>query len=146
MPDRTIAIHDVLQAYKAAVFAKDVGAYIALFDDNVRIFDMWQDWSCQGRAKWRASTEAWFNSLGSERVLVEVDEVNVHIADALATLDGFVKFSAQSSEGAILRSLTSRLTWILEPRNDRWKVVHQHTSAPIEFKTTKAIFSRNKDD
>jgi ketosteroid isomerase-like protein len=146
MSDRTIVIHDMLHAYKAAVFAKDVDAYIALYDDNVRIFDMWQDWSCQGGAEWRASTEVWFNSLGNERVLVDTDEVNVHIADTLATLDGFIGFSAQSPEGAILRSLTSRLTWILELRNPGWKIVHQHTSAPIDFKTTKAIFSRGKDN
>jgi ketosteroid isomerase-like protein len=38
------AVEKVLQNYKAAVLAKDVNAYIALYDDNIRIFDMWQEW------------------------------------------------------------------------------------------------------
>jgi ketosteroid isomerase-like protein len=83
--------------------------------------------------------------LGTERVLVEDDSVIIHIADTLATLDGFIIFTAQSAEGAELRSLTSRLTWILEFSEHPWKIVHQHTSAPIEFQTTKAIFNRKRD-
>ena len=98
-------IEKVLQDYKAAVLAKDVNAYIALYDDNIRIFDMWQEWSNHGAAEWRISAEGWFHSLGTERVLVEDDSVIIHVADTLATLDGFIKFTAQSAEGAELRSL-----------------------------------------
>jgi len=34
-------ITDVLNAYAAAVLAKDVDAFMALYDDEVSIFDMW---------------------------------------------------------------------------------------------------------
>jgi ketosteroid isomerase-like protein len=90
MPDGSTAIQKVLQNYKAAVLAKDVNAYIALYDDNVRIFDMGQEWSNRGAPEWRISAEDWFNSLGAERVLVEDDSVIIHVADTLATLDGFI--------------------------------------------------------
>ncbi len=42
MSDGSKAIQKVLQDYKAAVLAKDVDAYIALYDDSLRIFDIWQ--------------------------------------------------------------------------------------------------------
>jgi SnoaL-like domain len=70
----------------------------------------------------------------------------IHVAGTLATLDGFIKFTAQSAEGAELRSLTSRSTWILEFSEHQWKIVHQHTSAPIDFKTTKALFNRKRTE
>lgn len=31
----------VLDAYKAAVAAKDVDAFVALYDQDVRVFDLW---------------------------------------------------------------------------------------------------------
>jgi len=41
-----------------------------------------------------------------------------------------------------LRSLDSRLTMTLRQRDDGWKLVHEHTSSPIDFETTKAVFNR----
>src|ERR1700678_221326 len=98
MSDGKNEIEKLLHAYVAAVYAKDVNAYMALYDEHVRIFDMWEKWACEGAGEWRKSAEGWFNSLGAERVVVEADEINIQVADCLATLDGFVKFTAQSAE------------------------------------------------
>jgi hypothetical protein len=38
----------VLEAYKAAVYARHVDAFTALHGRDVRIFDMWCRWSCDG--------------------------------------------------------------------------------------------------
>jgi hypothetical protein len=38
-------ITQVLNAYQAAVFAKDVDAFVALYDADVLIYDMWGVWS-----------------------------------------------------------------------------------------------------
>ena len=35
----------VLDAYKTAAFAKDVDAFVSLYDQNVCVFDMWGEWS-----------------------------------------------------------------------------------------------------
>jgi ketosteroid isomerase-like protein len=142
MSDRKNEIEKLLHAYKTAVYAKDVNAYMALYDEHVRIFDMWEKWSSEGAGEWRKSAEGWFDSLGAERVVVEASEIKIRVGDALATLDGFVKFTAQSAEGAEMRSLTSRLTWVLQSVNHQWKIVHQHTSAPVAFEGAKAIFNR----
>ena len=42
------------------------------------------------------------------------------------------------SRRAILRSLSNRMTVAMQRRGDDWKVVHEHTSAPIEHGTLKA--------
>ena len=43
---------------------------------------------------------------------------------------------------AVLRSLSNRMTVVLRRRDGEWKVVHEHTSAPIEHETLKARLQR----
>ena len=70
-------ITQVLDAYKTAVYAKDVDAFVALYDRDVRIFDMWGRWSYDGAEAWRKMVTDWFGSLGTERVGVEFADVQI---------------------------------------------------------------------
>ena len=48
----TDSIGSVLEAYRDAVHAKDVDAFVAIFGDDVRVFDMWGTWShVEGRSR-----------------------------------------------------------------------------------------------
>ena len=58
VPDKSI--ERVLESYKASVYAKDVGAFMRLYDPKVRIFDAWGIWSYEGAAAWPTAVEAWF--------------------------------------------------------------------------------------
>src|SRR5438552_426724 len=60
--DKSIA--QVLEAYKSAVFAKDVGAFMRLCDPSVRVFDTWGVWSYEGAEAWQRAAEGWLTSLG----------------------------------------------------------------------------------
>ena len=132
----------IFEAYRAAVHAKDVDAFMALFDDDVLVFDMWGRWSYEGAAAWREMAAGWFGSLGSELVAVVFDDVRTRVSGDLATAHAFVTFTGLSAEGQALRSMNNRLTWALAKRDGAWKVVHEHTSAPIEHDTAKAMFKR----
>jgi len=132
----------MLHAYRDAVFAKDVEAFVRLYDADVHVFDMWGEWSMQGIAAWRRMAEGWFGSLGDERVRVTFDEVESFLDDAMACGHATVTYSAQATDGAILRSLSNRMTVVLQRRGVEWKVVHEHTSAPIEHGTLKARLQR----
>ncbi len=46
----------VLNGYKAAAFAKDVDAFLTLYDREVRVSDMWGRWSYDGIEAWFTST------------------------------------------------------------------------------------------
>ena len=132
----------MLDAYRDAVFAKDVDAFVRLYDEDVHVFDMWGDWSLQGVAAWRRMAEGWFGSLGDERVVVTFDDVGSSVEHDLACGHATVTYSAQATDGAILRSLSNRMTVVLRRRDGEWKVVHEHTSAPIEHETLKARLQR----
>ncbi len=139
-PDR--AVMRVLEAYRAAVFARDVDALIGLYDRDVRVFDLWGAWSCDGVDGWRVIVAGWFDSLGTDRVVVETDDARTIVGGDLAVAHAFIAFNGVSAEGTPQRAMCNRLTWALARRGDAWKIVHEHTSAPIDPETTKALLRR----
>jgi uncharacterized protein (TIGR02246 family) len=135
-------IHQTLAAYRAAILAKDVEAFVALFADDVHVFDMWGPWSQEGIAAWRDMAAGWLGSLGEERVAVEADDVRTSVSGDMATLTAFLTFRAIDATGKELRSLNNRLSWVLREQAGRWKVVQEHTSIPIDGATGKGVFKR----
>ena len=132
----------VLDAYKAAVFARDVDAFIALYDQDVRVFDMWGEWSYQGAQAWRAMVTDWFSSLGAERVVVEFDDVRTVRAQDMAVTHAFVTYKGLSAEGTQLRAMQNRITMVLKQEGGTWKIVHEHSSAPVDSETAKVLLQR----
>ena len=49
-PDSTA--HRMLDAYAAAVLAKDANAFLSLYAPEVRVFDTWGVWSYEGASSW----------------------------------------------------------------------------------------------
>ena len=135
-------ILQALHAYKAAVFAKDVDQFVALYDQDVQVFDMWNVWSYNGIDDWREMTKRWFGSLGAERVIVDLFDMRTIDAHDLAVIHAFAKYKAVAADGEELRSLDNRLTLTLRRKDGAWKIVHLHTSAPIDLDTAKVIFRR----
>ena len=121
---------EILAAYVAAVRAKDVEAFLALYADDVRTFDLWSVWTYDGKPALRAMVEEWFGSVGTDTIGVEFDEVRTEVGDEVAAVSAFTTFRGISAEGEELRSMNNRLTWILRRDGDGWKIVHEHTSAP----------------
>jgi uncharacterized protein (TIGR02246 family) len=132
----------LLTLYKAAVLAKDTGAFLALYSPDLHVFDMWGNWSLRGIESWRAMADQWFSSLGTEKVVVTFDEVESTIAGDLAIGHAILTFTAISAEGERVRSLSNRITVGLRKVDGCWKVFHEHTSAPIEHESTKALLHR----
>ncbi len=127
----------LLEEYRDAVHAKDVDRFVAIFADDVRVFDMWGTWSHEGIDSWRAMAEGWFGSLGDELVRVQFDDVQESVGEDAAVVSAFVTFAGLTAEAEELRSMNNRLTWGLRRVDGAWKVVHEHTPAPVEMATGK---------
>ena len=122
---------EMLAGYADAVRAKDVDAFLNLYADDVRTFDLRSVWSYDGKAALREMVAEWFGSLGTDTVRVEFDDVRSQAGDDVAAVSAFTTFRGLSAEGEELRSMNNRLTWILRKEGDgAWKIVHEHTSAP----------------
>jgi ketosteroid isomerase-like protein len=135
-------ILQVLDDYKTAVLAKDVDSFVALYDQDLRVFDMWGSWSYDGIDAWRDMATRWFGSLGTERVVVEFSDAQSIVGQEIALIHAFVKYRAITTEGKELRSMDNRLTVTLRQKADGWKIVPQHTSSPIDPATVSVIFKR----
>ena len=122
---------DVADAYVAAVRAKDVEAFLSLYTDDVRTFDLWSVWCYDGKSALRGMVEEWFGSPDTAaEVGVEFDEVRVEAGGDVASLSTFLTFRGFDADGNEERSMNNRLTWVLRKDGGAWKIVHEHTSAP----------------
>jgi uncharacterized protein (TIGR02246 family) len=135
-------IQQVFDGYKAAVFARDVDAFVALYHEDVCVFDLWGTWSYNGIEAWRTMVVEWFGSLGSERVVVEVDRVHTRVTNDLAVAYAFISYTGVSAEGQALRTIHNRLTWALAPHDSAWKIIHEHSSAPVDPETLQVLLQR----
>lgn len=142
MSDIEKSVARVLEAYKAAVLAKDVQAMMRLYDPQVRVFDAFGVWLHDGHEAWQRTVEAWFRSLGTERVRVTFDEVRSSVVADSAVVTAIVSYAGLAADGAELRAMQNRLTWALRTSGHVLRIVHEHTSAPIGFEDAKAILVR----
>jgi uncharacterized protein (TIGR02246 family) len=125
-------MEEVLEAYAAAVRAKDVEGFVGLYADDVRTFDLWSEWSYDGKAAFRGMVTEWFGSLPDDEVVaVSFDDVRAQTGSDVAAVSAFTTFAAVAPDGTELRSMNNRLTWVLRKNADgAWKIAHEHTSAP----------------
>jgi ketosteroid isomerase-like protein len=131
-----------LNAYQSAVFAKDVDAFIVLYDNDIHVFDMWGTWSLQGIAPWRQMANDWFSSLGDEQVQVSFRDAHAVQAGDLAVGHAILTYTAIAADGSELRALSNRISLGLKRAGDTWKIIHEHTSAPINHQTQQAILQQ----
>ncbi|MDE1145933.1 MAG: SgcJ/EcaC family oxidoreductase [Azospirillaceae bacterium] len=136
-------VKTVLDAYRQAVWDQDAAALLALYADDVVVFDTWDVWSYPDRSAWRTSVEAWLGSLGDERVAVAAEEVRVVGGDGdTAGLSAVLTYTAKSPEGAKLRSMQNRLSWMLVRQGGGWRIAQEHTSVPIMPESLMGRLSR----
>ncbi|HSI48071.1 MAG TPA: nuclear transport factor 2 family protein [Ideonella sp.] len=142
MSDPEKQVLQKLDTYKSAVLAKNAETFIQLYDAEVRVFDTWGTWSYEGAAAWRIAVEGWFSSLGDETVKVTFEDVKIMAEPSFASMTAFARYAAFSAQGEELRAMQNRITWVLKTRGHVLRIVHEHTSSPIGFEDTKAMFQR----
>jgi ketosteroid isomerase-like protein len=131
MNDSEKEILAVLEAYRATALAKDIPGHAARYDEKVRAFDLWADWSIDGRPAMRAMIQHWLASLASENVVIDAQEIRLEVEGPLATLEGFFTFEAFTLAATRRRDLSSRMSWVLRRRGAAWKIIHPHSSVPL---------------
>jgi ketosteroid isomerase-like protein len=136
------AIESLFTAYSDAVYYKDLDAFTAIFDDNIHVFDMWA-WTFDGLESWSEMATNWFGSLGEEKCVVTFDDIRIEDGEDLAAATAIARFAAVSPSGETLRHLFNRFTWVARKNEDGvWKIVHEHTSGPVNHKTLQVQLQR----
>ncbi|MCE7861934.1 MAG: hypothetical protein DYG99_00175 [Bacteroidetes bacterium CHB5] len=123
--------HDFFTIYKQTAWNKDIESMINLYDDDVVIFDMWATGYQTGLTEWSRAIKDWLSSLGEEKVNVIFEKINIHECGDVGFGSALVGYQAISPDGSILRSMKNRITIGFFKKKMEWKVIHQHTSAPV---------------
>ena len=132
----------VIEAYKAAVAARDIAAFMRLYDPAVRVFDAWGVWSYEGAPAWQVAVEGWFASHPTDRLKVTFDEVRSVATPAFTSVSAICTYAVVSPQGAPVNAMQNRLSWVLKTSGHVLRIIHEHTSAPVGFEDGKAILQR----
>jgi ketosteroid isomerase-like protein len=138
MNEKIDPVLQVIESYKEAVLTKNIDSFCDLYDTDVHIFDMWGKWSIRGIKAWRSMAQGWFSSLGTEHVIVEARNIESVVTGEMAIGHAIFTYTAVSAKGENLRSLDNRITIALKYNGVDWKIIHEHTSAPINHGSLKA--------
>jgi len=135
-------IESLFESYKNAVLHRDVEAFISIFDEDLRVFDMWE-WEYNGLAPWRNMVGGWFSFVdASEKIVVAFEDIRINAAGEMTVASAFARFSSVSGSGEELRHLYNRFTWVAQKKQGQWKIIHEHTSGPADHKTLKVALQR----
>lgn len=126
------SIRDVLKKYENAVWEKDLDAFLDLYDQTIIDYDVWDQWEYYGIADFRKMPEKWFGESFTERVKVSFLYPKIHHSGNLAALWSQVVYAVYDAAGENLRSITNRMTMVLEFKMGRWYIIHEHTSVPVK--------------
>ncbi|WP_026966944.1 YybH family protein [Algoriphagus terrigena] len=132
-------IEDFFKIYQRSAWDKDASAMIDLYDEHALIFDMWDQGYISNPSEWSKIIIDWLGSLGEEKVKVEFEMVKIHQSGDVGFASALIQFQAISGEGAVLRGMKNRISLGFSKSEHGWKVVHQHTSAPVSSDGLTAI-------
>jgi ketosteroid isomerase-like protein len=124
-------LQDYFKIYAQAAWEKDIQNMIELYSENVVIFDMWTNGYQIGLTEWSNVIKEWLYNLGEEKVNVIFEMIEIHESGDIGFGSALITYQAISTDNAILRSMKNRITIGFHKEKDMWKVIHQHTSAPI---------------
>ncbi len=126
--------------YALALRNRDKELMKSLYHPDIVFFDLWNEYSLKGKAAIGAMIDDWFDSIGTENVAADFENVESSVGDTVGFTNCFVRFSVRSDRGTEIRHIKERMTVCLIRENGEWLVTNQHTSIPVKPETGAGIF------
>lgn len=132
-------VQGLIDGYRDAVAQKDLEQFLSLYAADVKVFDTWGRWLFDGREAWKSMPVEWFRDLGDETVRVEHRTVSCcEWTDSALWIGDFV-FIGQDASGTELHRMTNRWTWVIARRPEGWRIIHEHSSLPVDMPTMRGL-------
>src|SRR4051812_42980388 len=110
MQDTIENVADFFHRYKEAAWEKNISDMIALYADDVMIFDMWGKGFVGGLAEWSHVITDWLTSLKEEKVNVIFDMIQIQESEHIAFANALIQYQAISADNQIMRSMKNRMS------------------------------------
>lgn len=100
-------------------------------------------WEIKSKSEWRKIIENWFNGLKNDSSTLKVTFNNYSIFENsdIAFIHTSIRFSEFNTLNAEFRHVTNRFTFGLKRINDEWRIVHEHSSLPIDSEQGMGLFN-----
>lgn len=128
----------LIERYTQAATNLNRDALISLYAHDVRIFDLMAPWQNHGSDEWASRIDHWFSGVGSDPAIT-ASEIEVTTTEGMAVLSMNMGYYHTNQEGN-REGMTNRLTWVAVPDGDDWKIIHEHTSIPLNEADMTPIF------
>lgn len=129
-------LQPLLDRYRDRVLAKDIEGFLDLYDLDVEVFDAFDAWRYDGNHQWRVVPTNWFTDLNEDVVEVRFRDVTVIGRYNLFVVYGLIDYQQGADPD---KHLSNRFTWIVKRDGNDFKIVHEHTSLPIDHTTSYFI-------
>jgi ketosteroid isomerase-like protein len=117
---------------------KNPSMFFAFFDQNVMIYDIMLPETFAGEAFRKHLTEVITTFPGKTKLL----DMDIRADKSLATATYIQDFTGQM--GAAPVKMRIRTTDILEKKNGKWLIIHEHLSLPLDQETMAAVMTKKK--
>lgn len=132
-------VFEIFARYAEAVVDKNADAFLALYADDVIVFDAWNVWAFRGRDEWKKAVDTWFNSLEAGKMQVTFDELTIEEGEALAYATAIVYYAWFDRQSKMQGEMINRMSSCLRRSEDSWQIVHEHTSVPVDMSSGKGM-------
>jgi len=129
-------IRQLVDAFAAAVRAKDVDAVMSNFAADVLTFDVIGPLQHVGTDAARKRTEEWFASFEGP-IGYQIRDLTITAADDIAFCHSLNQVSGTKKDGAKLE-MWWRATLGCRRIDGKWLITHQHNSVPFDGESGKA--------
>ena len=87
--------------------------------------------------------EDWFTSVGTENMTIQFNDIQVLGSNDFCIVSAIATYAIVSKTGVPKHAMENRITWGINTSGDSPIIMHEHTSAPIDFSNATAILHRD---
>lgn len=127
----------LIESWRTAIVARDVPAIVAHYDPDIVAFDAIKALQFKGVDAYRRHWEACMEMCRGA-VIFEIHELAVHTGDDVAFSHALTRCGETASEGKEA-SQWMRMTAGYRRLDGRWRIVHEHFSAPFDLDSLKIL-------
>ena len=127
--DDAAELRTLIDAWAAAVRAKDVDAVMRHYAPDVVVFDVMPPLFVKGVDAYRRNWQSWFDALEGQADF-QFTELHLEVSGDLAYCFSVNRLRARYRDGA-KHDAQTRATVCFRKRDGRWQVVHEHASVPM---------------
>lgn len=127
--DDAAELRTLIDAWAAAVRAKDIDAVMRHYAPDVVVFDVMPPLFVKGVDAYRCNWQSWFDALEGQADF-QFAELHLEVSGDLAYCFSINRLRARYRDGA-KHDAQTRATVCFCKRDGRWQVVHEHASVPM---------------